>query len=134
MDKKYETMSVAELERASNLYIRRHWDNGGRSEYDSTTNDISRALIAAFQRERGKCLLGNINLNEKDKALPNYRFTLYTGQTIHNFEYGFIVAEEDEELRRMIVACSRKQPTDMNLFRRILVRIDALGGCLLWWS
>ena len=75
METRYEHLSVAELERESNLYVHRYRNNGGRSEFDLATNDISRALIAAFRRERGRCLLGRFHLQKTDENDPACGFT-----------------------------------------------------------
>ena len=40
METRYEHLSVAELERESNLYVHRYRNNGGRSEFDLATQTI----------------------------------------------------------------------------------------------
>ncbi len=135
MENRYEHLSVAELERESNLYVHRYRNNGGRSEFDLATNDISRALIAAFRRERGWCLLGRFHPPKTDENDPACGFTPYVDQPIRNFEYDFIVAAEDEELRRMIADCNRRDGRPASIRPgEIVDRIETLGGCLLWWS
>lgn len=70
-----------------------------------------------------------------DENDPACGFTPYVGQPIRNFEYDFIVAAEDEELRRMIADCNRRDGRPASIRPdEIVDRIETLGGCLLWWS
>lgn len=71
----YEDLSLDQLDQLDLDYFRRHRSNGGTSEFDLSINDISRARIEAFRRERGACFLSNINLQGRERDNPDYRFT-----------------------------------------------------------
>lgn len=45
---KYISLSLEELSKEATAYFMRHRMNGGASEFDSSINDISRAIIHAF--------------------------------------------------------------------------------------
>lgn len=135
----YEEMSLEQLEQLDLDYFRKYRTNGGTSEFDLSINDISRARIDAFRRERGTCFLGNINLWDKDRGNPGYRFTPYTGQQICDFEYKFGLPVEDETLRALIVEHNRKNMTfDIHAVwqrvQQITSRVQQIGGIILTWA
>lgn len=135
----YEDLSLDQLDGLDLDYFRRHRSNGGTSEFDLSINDISRARIEAFRREKGACFLGRINLWDRERDNPDYRFTPYTGQPVHNFEFTLVLSVEDETLRALIVAHNRDySPYDSHAawqrVRQITARVQEIGGILLTWA
>lgn len=129
---------IKNLRKGSVEYFRMHYDNGGSSEFDQSINVISRAMIVAYHKKHGKCFLGKINDYDQHGANPQIVFTPYTGQKIYNFEYAFVIAEEDEELRRMLKQHNTAKLYDgksaSQLINKITARINDLGGEFLSWS
>lgn len=130
---------IKNLRKGSIEYFRKHYTNGGSSEFDTTINGISRAMIVAYHKKHGKCFLGKINDYDQYGANPQIVFTPYTGQKIYNFEYAFVIAEEDEELRRMLKEHNTPKgkldsKATMELIEKIIARISDLGGEFLSWS
>lgn len=135
----YENLSLEQLDGLDLDYFRRHRSNGGTSEFDPSVNDISRARIEAFRRERGACFLGNINLYDKERDNPDYRFTPYTGQLVHNFEYTLVLPTEDETLRTLIIEHNRPSATFDSKsvwqgIEQITARVQEIGGITLTWA
>lgn len=136
----YIGLSLEELSKAANEYFIRHRDNGGASEFDSSINDISRAIIHAFHLRHEQCFLGKVNLYDKEREnVAKYQFTAYTGQLVYNFEYAFVIPRPDEELLRLIIEHNLPKETfnsqDIwNRVKQIFARIEQLGGVSLAWS
>ena len=135
----YENLSLEQLDRLDLNYFRRHRSNGGASEFDLSINDISRARIEAFRREKGACFLGRINLWDRERDNPDYRFTPYTGQLVHNSEFTLVLPTEDETLRALIVGHNRTRKTldshdASQRIRQITDRVQEFGGILLTWA
>lgn len=135
----YENLSLEQLDRLDLDYFRRHRSNGGTSEFDLSINDISRARIEAFRRERGACFLGNINLQGRERDNPDYRFTPYTGQLVHNSEFTLALPIEDETLRALIVGHNRTCKTrdshdSWQRIQQITARVQEIGGITLTWA
>lgn len=135
----YENLSLEQLDQLALDYFLRHRLNGGASEFDLSINDISRARIQAFRRERGICFLAKINLWDKDRNNPDYRFTLYTGQHVCNFEFDLVLSVEDETLRKLIVEHNRPHgPLDSHAawqrIQQITARMLEIGGINLTWA
>lgn len=129
---------IDDLLKASTDYYKLHYDNGGASEFDQSINDISRALIQVFYEKHGVCYMGKINDYDQRGANPQITFTPYTGQTVYNFEFCFIIPCEDEELRRLLKDWNtakewngKKAWGDIEIITK---RIDDLGGLMLSWS
>lgn len=137
---KYIGLSLEELSKEATAYFMRHRMNGGASEFDSSINDISRAIIHAFHLEHGKCFLGKVNLYDKEREnIAEYQFTAYTGQLVYNFEYGFVISGPDEELLRLIIEYNLPKETfnsqdTWNRVNQIFARIEQIGGLSLTWS
>lgn len=134
----YEDLSLDQLDQLDLDYFRRHRSNGGTSEFDLSINDISRARIEAFRRERGACFLGNINLQGRERDNPDYRFTPYTGQLVHNSEFTLVLPTEDETLRTLIVGHNRSRKTRdshdaWQRIQQITARVQKIGGIFLTW-
>lgn len=136
----YISLSLEELSKEATAYFMRHRMNGGASEFDSSINDISRAIIHAFHLEHGKCFLGKVNLYDKERGnIAEYQFTAYTGQLVHNFEYAFVTSCPDEELLRLIIEYN--QPVEkhngidaMQAIKAVFARISQVGGVVLSWA
>lgn len=129
---------IKNLRRGSLEYFHKHYTNGGSCEFDTTINDISRAMIVAYHKKHGKCFLGKINDYDKYGTHPKIEFTPYTGQEIYNFEFAFVISDEDEELRRMLTKHNTQKKYDAKsayrLIDQITCRIAELGGEFLSWS
>lgn len=129
----YEKMTLYELMIENADYFLRHIDNGGKSELDHSINDISRARIAALQREKGACFLLRTRLRPEER-IAGCRYTPYTGQTVCNFEFDMAVPVEDEELRRLVDAfnAAPRHP-NIQLFERMHDRMLKIEGISLTW-
>lgn len=135
----YENKTLEELSTLTVEYIKRHWTNGGASEFDTSINDISRAVIDRFKKEHDHCYLGKINDYDCDRNNPDIQFVEYTGQKIYNFQYAFVIPSDDQPLREMIREHNRKKKTfnsadTMELIEQITKRVCDLGGIHLHWS
>lgn len=129
----YEKMTLYELMIEDADYFLRNKYNGGKSEFDHSINDISRARIAALQREKGACFLLRTRLRPEERT-AGLRYTPYTGQTIYNFEFDMAVPVEDEELRCLVDAFNATPENfDMQLFDRIHDRMIEIEGISLTW-
>lgn len=138
MENKYENFTLSELEKEANDYFFFHRYDGGTNEFDKSINDISRAMIIAYQQEHGCCYLGKVNLYEDGSDDPDYHFTLYTGQKIYNFEFDLVLPCEDEELRLLIVAHNNThkkvmEKMFMDNITKIFNRLHEIGGISLTW-
>ena len=139
IEDQYKNLSVAELEGLDCEYHRTHWTNGGSSEFDTSINDISRAMIVAYHAEHGRCFLGKINDYDQYGKDPQIKFVPYEGQMVYNFGYAFIIPQEDERLRALIkdhntqkIEYDSKEAYDV--IEKITSRIAELGGTFLSWS
>ena len=127
---KYISLSLEELSKEATAYFMRHRMNGGASEFDSSINDISRAIIHAFHLEHGKCFLGKVNLYDKEREnITEYQFTVYA----------FVIPRPDEELLRLIIEHNLPKETfnsqdTWNRVKQIFTRIEQIGGVSLTWS
>ncbi|MCD7794735.1 MAG: hypothetical protein LUH46_07725 [Alistipes sp.] len=129
----YERMTLYELMIEDADYFLHHKYNGGKSEFDHSINDISRARIAALQREKGSCFLLRTRLRPEER-ISGCRYTPYTGQTVYNFEFDMAVPVEDEELRRLVDTFNATpENLDMQLFDRIHDRMLEIDGISLTW-
>ena len=131
----YEKMSVSELIEEQDRYLYRHLDNGGRSEFDKSINEISRALIAALRRECGACYLTNFYLPKQVTKTAGNCYTPYTGQKIYNADFQIATPTQDDELKRLIVAYNTP-PTkgSIEMLNRIYERLKEIGGLALLWA
>jgi len=128
--------TLKELNLLTFEYIRLHWSNGGRSEFDTSINDISRAIIGRYREKHGQCYLGRINRRENsDEAF----LIPYTGQKVFNFQYDVLVPCRDEKLSDMLEKHNvRKGFFDSDAtwerITTILERIKELDGTQLIWA
>lgn len=129
----YEKMTLYELMIEDADYFLRNKYNGGKSEFDHSINDISRARIAALQREKGACFLLRTRLRPEERT-AGCRYTPYTGQTVYNFEFDMAVPVEDEELRCLVDAFNAAPGHhNMQLFDWIHDRMLKIEGIALTW-
>lgn len=129
--------TLKELNTASSNYLRKHWDNGGTSEFDQSINYISREKIKAFKREKGSCWLVKINRYAEDKGKPY--LVEYTGQMVYNFEYAAIVKTKDEVLIKLLKKYNSPHKKYsgkrvMSQIKEITNRIADTGGVFLQWA
>ena len=128
--------TLEELNKLTHEYIRCHWDNGGRSEFDTSINDISRAIIDRYREKHGQCYVGNFN-RRKDSDEP---FLIpYTGQKVFNSQYSLVVPCRDEKLEGLLEKHNTgKRVFDSDAVRKSITaiseRIKELGGTQLLWS
>ena len=128
--------TLEELNLLTFEYIRLHWDNGGRSEFDQSINDISRAIIDRYREKHGQCYLGSINRcdgSEEPFLIP------YTGQKVCNFQYDILVPCRDETLAGLLEEHNTgKEVFDSDAARKcinaISKKIEKLNGIQLFWS
>lgn len=136
---KYFTLEYDDLLKLASGYHYIHRTNGGASEFDTSINDISRAMVHQFRKKHGQCFLGKINLYDQERKNPDVKLVPYDGQLIYNFEYGFVLPCHDEELIAMIKEHNtEKEVPDpsaiMDRINKIFERIYALGGTALSWA
>lgn len=128
--------TLAECQTAAANYLRRHWNNGGTSEFDQSINGISRATIEAMKAEKGECWMFKINRYKGDEDKPF--MVEYTGQMVYNFEYAAIVPCYDKELENLLKDYTKDSGyhscTIMQKITAIMEKIDQLGGVNLTWS
>ena len=127
-------MSLAELEREENAYYRIH---GRPTELDFSINDINRAKIETFVREKGACYLAKFHLRYGACFNPDNIFVRYQGQEVYNFEYDFALPSPDEAIASLIRL--NQDPANKGrdiaaLYEKICARMDAIGGILLHWA
>jgi len=135
----YFTLEYDNLLKLSGEYHHRHRDNGGASEFDSSINDISRAIVHKFREKHGQCFLGKVNLYDEERKKLDVRLVPYDGQPIYNFEYGFVIPCHDDELIDMIKEHNREKvvfdsAAIMEGINKIFNRIYELSGTALSWS
>lgn len=135
----YYLLPCEELNRLTEDYYMIHINDGGRSEFDKSINDISRAIVHQFKIKHGKCFLGKLNSYENDREKPDVKLVPYEGQLICNFEYDFVVLCNDRELVNLIreLIKIRKVRSSENVIDRIVkttARIIKLKGTMLTWS
>ncbi|WP_165044908.1 hypothetical protein [Dysgonomonas sp. ZJ709] len=128
-----------ELQLLAYEYIRKHRNTGGTSEFDHSINDISRASIVKFKELHGSCFLGEINHYECDRRNPDIKLIEFEGQKIFNFDYGFMLPSNDEEVIRLINEHNKERegvdPKEiMERIIQIHERIVELKGDFLIWS
>lgn len=128
--------TLKELNTASINYLRKHWDNGGTSEFDFSINDISRAKIDAIKDEFGDCYLFKINRYDGDEDKPF--IVRYVGQKVYNFEYSGAIPVDDEKMLELLKDYAEnsgfKEGKMMNKIEAIYNRIEELKGVSLIWS
>lgn len=111
----------------------------GIREADQTNNDYNRELIRFYQMKHGKAYMGNVNYyDEKRQQIVKGGgsiYTEYTGQLVHNFEFGFVVPCQDAELEKLIRQWNgdERLPKDPVDVTRIADRINKIGGLHLIW-
>lgn len=139
MDYEFKSLSIEDLRRLALEYFYIHRCNGGSSEFDSSINEISRAMVIKFHEKYGTCFLGEINNYDCDRKNPAIKLVEYQGQTILNFEYDFIIPCDDPLITQMINE-HNKEKKDFNskeimaLIEKINNRVVELGGEFLSWS
>lgn len=131
---KYRGKSLDELNKEENDYYRLY---GRPTELDFSINDINRAKIEAFVREKGSCYLAEFHLSNREHFDPDHIFVRYEGQRVHNFEYDFALPWQDEVIASLI----RLNQDPLNkgkdvaaLYEKICVRLEAIDGILLHWA
>ena len=132
---KYEEFTLKELEKLTGEYIILHRNCGGSSEFDSSINHISRAIVEKFHEKYGQCFLGTFyDYNSQEKGEKSI-FTEYTGQKILNFEYNFVIPHHDEELAGLIT--ENRNICDQHIYTRIEAitsKVQEIGGFHLFWA
>lgn len=126
--------SLDELNLEENGYYRIY---GRPTELDFSINDINRAKIEAFVREKGGCYLAVFHLSYGAHFDPDKIFVRYQGQSVHNFEYDFALPWQDETIATLIRLNqdpSNKGKDVAALYEKICVRLEAIGGILLHWA
>lgn len=136
---KYFTKSYEELDKLTVEYLNIHRDNGGTSEFDTSINHISRAIIHRLYEKYEKCFLGKYNLYDEDRKNLKVELISYEGQPIYNFEFDFVVPSNDEKLVELIGEHNREKDVFNNHeimkgIEKITERITELKGTGLIWS
>ena len=139
MENKYTDKTLDELSVLACEYLNCHRNTGGISEFDHSINDISRAVVIKYKEKYDKCFLGKINHYDCDRKNPNLKLVECVGQDITNFEYGFILPCNDDEVTEMINEYNKEKETInpaeiMEQIEKITQRVVALGGDFLIWS
>lgn len=131
---KYTGKSLDELNKEENDYYRIY---GRPTELDFSINDINRAKIEAFVREKGSCYLAKFNLSYGVHFDPDHIFVRYEGQRVHNFEYDFALPSPDETIASLIRLNqnpANKNRDISNLHEKVCARLEEIGGILLHWA
>jgi len=136
---RYFTKSYEELNQLTEEYLNMHRDNGGTSEFDTSINHISRAIVHKFYEKHGQCFLGKYNLYDEDRKNLKAELVAYEGQPIYNFEFSIVVPSNDEKLTELIREHNREKVVFnskevMEGIEKITDRIVELKGIALVWA
>lgn len=135
----FSGLTVFQLGRLTHEYIQRHISTGGVCESDKSINDISRARIESFYKEKGKCFLIQAHRVLINCTNQEYDYTEYTGQKILDHQYDIVLPCCDKELLEMINnhGIDKDNPDEKEVyewFYKIIERTYVLGGIRLFWS
>lgn len=131
---KYKGKSLDELNKEENDYYRIY---GRPTELDFSINDINRAKIEAFVREKGSCYLAEFHLSNCEHFDPDHIFVRYEGQRVHNLEYDFALPSPDETIASLIRLNQNPAKKDRDisdLYEKVCARLEEIGGILLHWA
>ncbi|MBR3972917.1 MAG: hypothetical protein IKJ99_03055 [Oscillospiraceae bacterium] len=120
-------------------HIRSTGGYGELREADDTYNDLNRELIRSFRIRFGKAYMGDVNFYDEDreKVVRGEKsvYEEYTGQMVYNFGCSFVVPTQDGELEKLIRDWNSddRLPKDPDDVKKIMERVDKLGGIHLIW-
>lgn len=127
--------NLTELKEQEYKFVQSCGGYWGLTEFDTKQNDISREKVKCFPEGS---FLGNINFYDEDRKNLSERPVMreYGGQSIHNFEFAFIVPKYDDLLVEMIRSYNLLPFNNKRVFAfldAIFLRIETLGGETLTW-
>ena len=134
IEDKYKDLTLDELLEEENNYYRIH---GRPTELDFSINEISRARIEAFVREKGECYLAKFHLDYGERFNPDNIYVRYEGQEIYTFQYDFVLPVKDETtaaLLRTNQNPENKGRDVLELYVKARKRAEELGGLILHWA
>lgn len=129
--------TVEQLENEYNREVKNHGGHWEVCEFDAPwVNAYSRAKVRAYKRKWGNAWLGKINLYGEERAKQT-SFYQYKKGMIYNFQFDFVIPEDDEKLAKLIWERNQTFTTtkeDARLIDEIFDRITELKGIFLRWE
>lgn len=95
----YKGKTVEQLKAMQQEYQEKYDDWGGAYEFDTSINEISRALIEVFDSENEKTYLIRLNGKYDEPTIVDYE----TGKLPANFSFDYVCNFSSEELKQRII-------------------------------
>jgi len=104
-------------------------------EGDTKYNSFNIAIINAIKTGYGTAYMGHMadHYTKSDNSVEEI-FTEYNGQNLFPFCCDFVVPTKDSELEKLVKSWNESPTPNGKVFRKILTKVNSLGGVLLSWA